>query len=255
MISNNMTNLINRIEIRLGTRPLNLPDNCKKDKWANIIKIMTIPLYSQFFPHKISYMVVPKRDYNPKLNCYMIDEDIIPGDIKILGVVDFVFSSDVNSANNAYTAYGQYDFFTNTYNIEDIGLAQASADLISLVNNGIFVEYKDPHMLRVTNSVNNDVVRHMEQFEVELFIEHSDSLATIEPTKMMAFENLAMADIATFLYGELKYYDNLETVFGNIDIKLGDIQSIAERREEYIGVLQDGYVSPSNKNVPYMYMI
>lgn len=255
MISNNMTRLINRIEIRLGTKKLNLPKECSKDKWVDIVKEMTIPIYSSYFPHKIKYKVVPSRDYNKKLNCYMIDEDIIPGDIKILGIVDYVFKSTSNAANNAYTAYGQYDFFTNAYNIEDIGLAQCAADLVSLVNNGIFVEYQDPHMIKVTNSIDTDLVKHTPEFEVELFIEHSDSLATIEPTKIVAFENLAMADIATFLYGELKYFDNLETVFGNIDIKLSDIQNIAEKRDEYIGALQDAYVGPSNKNMPLMYMV
>ena len=36
--ANNMTLLLNKIERRLGTKPLNLPEEIQKDKWADIIK-------------------------------------------------------------------------------------------------------------------------------------------------------------------------------------------------------------------------
>lgn len=32
--ANNMTNLLNKIESRLGTKPLNLPADIAKDKWV-----------------------------------------------------------------------------------------------------------------------------------------------------------------------------------------------------------------------------
>ena len=35
--SNNMTLLLNKIERRLGTQPLHLPEHLQKDKWGDVI--------------------------------------------------------------------------------------------------------------------------------------------------------------------------------------------------------------------------
>jgi hypothetical protein len=78
---------------------------------------------------------------------------------------------------------------------------------------------------------------------------------TIEPTKMETFEDLAVADVASFLYEELKYYDGVETVFAGTDVKIGDLQNKADKRADVIQYLKDTYVSPANKNQPIMYCI
>ena len=44
--ANNMTKLLNKIERRLGTRPLNLPEHLQKDKWVDVIKEETLVTYS-----------------------------------------------------------------------------------------------------------------------------------------------------------------------------------------------------------------
>lgn len=81
---NKMTDLLNKIERRLGTIPLNLPDNLKKDKWADIIKSDTIPTFSRFFPHKIRIMIDGSRI---KDGFYYIDESVTEN-FDIIGVKD-----------------------------------------------------------------------------------------------------------------------------------------------------------------------
>ena len=48
-MSNKMSDLLDKIERRLGTRPLNLPDHLKKDKWADevIIKDLYTSKYTE----------------------------------------------------------------------------------------------------------------------------------------------------------------------------------------------------------------
>ena len=67
-MSNSMTTLLNKIERRLGTLPLNLPDKISKDKWPNVIKEDTLETYSIYFPHNIIY---PLNKHN-KNNLYYI---------------------------------------------------------------------------------------------------------------------------------------------------------------------------------------
>jgi chaperonin cofactor prefoldin len=72
---------------------------------------------------------------------------------------------------------------------------------------------------------------------------------------METFEQLAIADVATFLYEQLKMYDNLETTFSNIDLKLASLEEKARQREQIIEELKSSYVSASNRNQPVMLTI
>ena len=85
---------------------------------------------------------------------------------------------------------------------------------------------------------------------IDLFLKHDPSLQTIEPTKMETFEKLAIADVATFLYSNLKYFDQLETVYGTVDLKLDFLREKAEMRDELVRYLEDNYVSAANMNMP-----
>jgi hypothetical protein len=49
---------------------------------------------------------------------------------------------------------------------------------------------------------------------------------------------LAIADVATFLYNNLKYYDGLQTAYANIELKLDDIKSKADERDSIIQELK-----------------
>ena len=50
--SNNMTKLLNKIEMRLGTDILNLPENLTKDKWGKVIDDITLETFSRYFPNR-----------------------------------------------------------------------------------------------------------------------------------------------------------------------------------------------------------
>ena len=88
----------------------------------------------------------------------------------------------------------------------------------------------------------------LSNFVVYVLLEHKD-LNTISPTKMNTFEDLARADVATFLCN-LKYYDGFETIFANIDLKIGDLETEANKRDDVIQKLNDSYVSFSNSVQP-----
>jgi hypothetical protein len=78
---------------------------------------------------------------------------------------------------------------------------------------------------------------------------------TIPPSQMETFEELAVSDVATFLYEQLKMYDNLETTFSNIDLKLASLEEKARQREQIKEKLENSYVSAANRNQPIMLTI
>ena len=126
---------------------------------------------------------------------------------------------------------------------------QAAADNASLYNNNIFLEFTYPNKIWISRAGNLDV--NLSRFVVQLLVEHN-TLATISPTKMETFEALATADIANFLWKNLRYFDGLETIYLNIDLKLNELEQEAGKREGIIDKLENSYVSAANDNIPYI---
>lgn len=256
MITNNMSRLLNKIERRLGTRVLNLPDHLKKEEWATVIKEETLPTFSRYIPHVVTValgdVATKKGEY------YLIDEEKI-GNVKILGAKDIDWQNQRNTSiyGGWGSAYGYVeDYYNVPMDLEGLTGLQMAADTLSLLNNTIYVDFQYPNKIKLTSAFNVDITTKVSSgYMVTLFIEHDENLMTISPTTMEIFENIAVCDVAGYLYNELKYYQNLETVFANIDIKLDDIQSIHQNRETVIQELKDGYVTFGNKQQPMIWTV
>ena len=256
MISNRMNKLLDKLERRLGTRQLNLPDYLQKDKWAtDVIHNETLDTFSRYFPNAMRVELnLAQRN---REGYYLLDEYIHEG-VEIIGVRDIewsLFSQDSLRLQEAL-GYGTYDFMANGYGLDDIALLQMRADHMSLFNNQIFVEFRPPNMIKLSTVTGADITRHGgKSFPVIVLVKHAGNLMTIPPTMMEIFEELAEADVAKFMYEELKYYDGLETVYANIDLKMGDFQEKASKRDEIVQRLDDAHVSAANANQPLIFTI
>lgn len=252
--SNDMSILLDKIENRMGIKPLKLPDDIKKDKWASeVIEKDTIVTFSRFFPRQFNYLVDPRT--HPKKNgWYLLDESIISKDTKILGVKDInwnEFGQDSLSYHQNM-GWGTYDFLMQSFGVEDIGIAQARADHMSLFNNGIYIDFDPPNKFRLQSATGADIGRSIGKFHIMILLQHRNDLTTISPTQMETFEDLAQADVANFLYSYLVHYENLETVYAQIELKLQQIENYAQKRDEVINTIKEGYVSAANANQPYI---
>lgn len=251
--SNKMTELLDKIERRLGTKPINLPPDIAKSTWVKEVIIPdTLSTFSRFFPHKFPYVVDTKKD--KKDGYYFIDEDKI-GNIEILGIRDINWQAFSHNYNSQISGYGTFGIMGGQYSLDDIGLVQMGADHMSLFNNGIFIEWESPNKIKLVSTAGLDIARSMTSFTIDLFLKHPDNLMTIAPTKMEIFEDLARADVAMYLYQYLKFYDGLETVYANIDLKMDEWQTQMNRRDDIVQQLKDGYVSMANDNQPAMFCI
>ena len=254
---NRMTRLVNKIERHLGTKPLNLPDDLNKDVWAGeVIPEDSLVTFSRYFPNTMIINIGRDAKKKGKDGWYIIDKNITDG-VEILGVrdVDWQTFSQDSIAQQLAGGYGLYSALPTDYNVDDVMMIQARADLTSLFNNPIICEYKAPNMVRLSGVYRNDVSLGLDGFPVTLFIKHANNLMTIPPTMMETFEQLAEADVARFLYENLKYYDGIETIHASIDMKTSELESKASKRDEIVQQLEEAHVTFANQGQPMIFTI
>ena len=258
-LANDMTLLLDKITNRLGLLPLipHLPEFAKKEKWADVIMKDTIVTFSRYFPNKFRMVIddttcVKKKEDGTTY--YYIRDEILHG-VKLLGIMDIDWTDHTASnASVGATSLGGGYFYPSYGCIEStfetvLGL-QMQADVSSLYNRGLYIDFQYPNRFSIKGLGNTDY--DLKSFVVILLVEHA-SLATISPTMGETFEALAQADVARFLYMNLRYYDGLETVFVNIDLKLSEINDEANKRENIIEDIKNAYVSTSNNAIPYIF--
>ena len=249
MFANNMTRLLQKIEDRLGTDLLNLPDNLKKECWPDRVIIpTTIPTWSRYFPYEFRYTITSSM--KKKDGWYLLDEEVF-ADCNILGVRNIDWGT--YNTNLFGGPYGVYDYMSAGYDIGDMFGLIGQANINSLFNNGIYIQFDPPNRFRLESTYGAQI--EMGTFDVFVLIEHSPNLTTISPTMMETFEALAQADVAGYLYNKLKYFQDLQTVFATVNLRLDDIQNEYQKRDDIINTIKESYVSAANKNQPYLLTI
>ena len=88
-----------------------------------------------------------------------------------------------------------------------------------------------------------------------MLIKHSPNLTSISATQMETFEALAQADVANWLYQHLKMFQDLQTVYASVNLRLDELQAEGQKRDDIINTIKESYVSASNKNQPIMFCI
>ena len=251
---NRMEKLLNKLERRLGTKILKLPDEINKDTWAKeVIANDTLDTFSRFFPNTMQYMLGPNT--SKKNGYYILDTDNMVDGIEIIGVADIDWDIFSNECLYQGNRYGMFDFAHYQYGIDDVAFMQGRADLTSMFNNQIMCDFKEPNMIRIYNTFGGDITLGIRNIPIKLLLKHSTNLMTIPQTMMETFEELALSDVAGYLYNSLKYYEGLETVYVNIDLKLSDWQDLYSKRDDIIQKLDSAHVSAANKNQPMIFTV
>lgn len=261
-MANDMTLLLEKVKRRLGLIPLlpHLPEGLKEPDWAKVIMEDTIVTFSRYYPLGLKMLVNEdnvwkEKDKNGTMWYYIKDEFL--QDTKLLGIkdIDWTDYTTANSSLGATSLGGGYYYPSFACPVETFNsllTLQTNADIASLYNRGLYINFEYPNKFCIKGLGNTDY--DLAHFTVILLVEHK-SLSTISPTKMETFEALATADIANYLYMNLRYYDGLETVFLNIDLKLNELQEAANKRDQIIDYIKDSYISSSNDNIPYIWTI
>lgn len=247
---NKMSKLCDKIERRLHLAPLTLPPEVCKDTWPQVIIDDSISTFSRYFPRKLTIILTADMW---KGGWYYFDKDL-PDNIEILGVQDINWEeltcSFSSGAEYGVYGYGYLDIngYGGTIGAGDIMQLQTIANYASMYNNGIFLETELPNRVRF-KTANNMQVR-LDGVPITISIVHAPNLMTISPTMMETFEKLAMSDVATHVYGVLKYFRNTDTVYANTDFDIDTLSNVANSRDDIVSYLEESYVSPANEGQP-----
>ena len=251
-MANSMTLLLNKIERRLGTKQLNLPEYMSKDKWAEeVICNETLDTFSRYFPNKFPYILGPQ---NRKGKYYLIDESICDH-MTILGIQDIdwrAFSLGYPGLLYGAGSINAYDMCTTGFDVDTVIDTQMVADHVSIFSNGIYLDYIPPNKIKLNAIINSNFLPKNQEIPINLLVKHADNLMTIPPTQMETFEQLAIADVATFLYEQLKYFDDFDTTYAQLQLKMDTIQSWKDRREDIVNRLDEAHTSTANDAQPIM---
>lgn len=262
-LANDMTLLLDKIERRLGLIPLSqfLPEGMQKNDWVKVIQQDTLVEFSRYFPNQFK-MIINDQTCNKKLDketntmWYYIKDEILQG-AKLLGLKDIDWT-DVSSANSSMTngSIGTYYYPSGMpcieATLESVLALQMAADTASLYNRGIYIDFQYPNRFCLKGLANTNY--DLSSFVVVLLVEHM-SINTISPTMMSIFEELAQADIANYLYMNLRYFDGIDTAYINIDLKLNELQEVAGKRESILEEIKNSYVSAANSAIPYIWSV
>ena len=250
---NSMTDLINRIEDRIGLRMVNLPSAIDKHYWPTIIKRDTLKTFSIFFPHKTTvYIDTRNPKYRTRSGWYLVTDFMTKGQT-LISIGDISWSQFSHYACGEMSlGLGVYDYVGNNFSLDDVGLLQMRADHTSVFQNSIFVVTERPNRVRFQTVNNRDITRYISVIPLDIMVKNYDDLSTISPGMSEDFDDLACCDIALFLYNQLKFFDGIETVFTNVDLHMDELRDWMGRRPDVVQKLRDNNVSAGNKAYNFM---
>lgn len=250
--ANNKTDLLNYIEKILGLIPLRdiLPEPYNKDSWMDeVILPISLVTFSTYYPLEVPYQVDPSTE--KKNDWYFVDESKI-ANAKILGVKDIDWSTvgrDSLFYQSTY-GFGVYDPYVGQYGVDDIMMGQMRADIASLYNIGIYPKFEEPNKFKIEGVFNSDITKTIGTFKIKVLVQHPDSLLTIPATKMESFKALCVADTASYLVANLKHFENVESLYAQIQLRLDDLRDWASKSETIREEYKANFVSAENPSVP-----
>jgi hypothetical protein len=147
--------------------------------------------------------------------------------------------------------------YQDNYSVEDLLMQAGVTNLTSAFSaaNTIFIDFKEPNLVRLTTITGVTLSKYNFQYPLDVFIEHPLNLSTIPVSQFKAFTDLAVCDVAKYLYGFLKWYDQTPTIFANADLKLDELRDTAGRRDDVYEKLKEDHVSAANANQPMIFTI
>ena len=223
-----MSKVITSIKMDLGVFGFSLPFDNPDDALVNVLKIKTIPTFSQFSPQYMTFIMnaselqsVDDGTYNSKI--FRIPDMFGGRDILYVRSLDL----DISELSDGYI---DPVFIGNTLNYEDLMSAQASANLFSMAIPTVTFKFHPPNKIEIFNSG----LSFDSKYKVTVALEHSENLTTIPKTSWTSFMKLATLDVKKFLFDNLKLYNNLQTAYGNVELRIDDWSNAEQERNDLL---------------------
>ena len=230
MSSINPTSLLRHIKMMLGVPYKEIPISD-----ADIMDIVfeeTLYTFSSFYPYKVDITINSDDAVPGKTGVYFLDTSEQMGEELDILNVNRMFREDGLYTTSMYPVYREADW-------TDL---QLTADLTSAVQVPTTFKFFTPNKIEVFPKSNTYF-----KFLVEVNCVHPKHLGTIPIGLREYFYKLATLDVKIALYYMLKNYDNLNTPYGNIELRIEDYEQAVQDREQLIELFKANYWKEPNR--------
>lgn len=222
--------LIRMMKGDLGIYSVPLPIS-DEELYQLIIIDKTLPVFSEYAPYIEKIIMDIQTDAVPDRE----DPVNIDGDSSTINTLLRIPPIKTNriigvasvKPHNRLSNLSMSSSFETLESYQDLAQAQSLADLASAMIPPMTFEYKPPDKIRLYNNHT-----YTSKLEVEVKYEHHPELFTIPDGQRGSFYDLALLDAKDWLYQNMKQYNEFETAYGHISLKIDDwADAKGERRD------------------------
>lgn len=221
-----MTTLLTRIKLKLGIMNIASPIEDIDSTIVWIIENVTLPVFSTYHPYKQSITInsndLEKIDKGGTYECYLLPDF---KDRKLLYVFDVRYDETCLSGLGYYG--GGFPLISGS-TINQALLANAGAGLSSFMIPKMTFKWEAPRKLYIYNAYSSTKI------VLDLGFEQDKSLASIEDSAFESFFKLALLDVQDNLYPTFKQYTEMQTAYGNINVKIDEWGNADDQRKELL---------------------
>ena len=217
------TTLIRHIKANLGAtvRPLPISD----EEIMEVIKEETLPTFSNYYPYYYKVTIYPGSDFlrsSEHSSTYVINTN----GLEITGISRVYRDGSIYSTD-------RYPYYASN-NVFDIAVSNNYSSDVSVPDT---FKFHPPALVELFPKYNTT-----KEFLVECKCVHPDSLVTIPISLKDPFFELSDIDIAIKLFPILKMYDQINTPYGNIDLKINDLEDAKSQRKELLETFKSNFM-------------
>lgn len=228
----NMSSLLTRLKMDLGIYTFALPFDTNT-ALEEVITVITLPVFSVYCPLKEKFQCnvkdLKELEHTDSYQTYLLP------DWKYKQIIDV---EDVEYDNSMMSGVGyaaNAALFNNNSLLQQTMLGQAGINITRAMIPKLTFQYEHPRKLRIYNLYNSC------RLVLSLLCQHHPSLASIPPTQEQSFYQLALLDSKIFLYNALKHYNEIETAYGRITLKIDDWSDAKSERDQLIEKWDDTF--------------
>ena len=179
----------------------------------------TLPTLSIYLPHLQDFAIDTEKDQiNGRIGVYQIRA---PGE-RLLGV---------NRVREGIAAFGSMMYDPMLFG--DMLDRQLVADRQSASELTVTWDFRPPNIVELFPKA-----LQYSQINIECKCVHHTHLRTIPPTAREILRELFLSDLAIDVLSVRQYFQNIQSVFGEINLNLDRLQQQAEKREQIIEKLE-----------------
>lgn len=238
----NISNMMTRIKLKLGIMNIASPIEDLDNTIMWVIQNISLPVFSTYHPFKQTLTVntndLERLDKGGTYECYLLPEF---KERKLIYVFDVRYDETCLSGLGYYG--GGFPLLGGS-TINQALLANAGAGIASYMIPKMTFKWEAPRKLYLYHSYSSTKV------VMELGFEHDKSLASIEDSAFESFFKLAILDVMEYLYPTFSQFAEMQTAYGNINIKIDTWADAASQRQDLLNQW-DGVYMLDNKTIYY----